>query len=102
MIKVSEWGIKMDYTVPENFYEFKCGWYRGIDLDYEAEQLLKVPDAAQKENDIQHYIKENKKWFIPASILKNMTLVIMRHISAWSSRLEQNTGQVICCSDGIQ
>ena len=61
----------MDYTVPGHFYEFQYGWYRDIDLDYEAEQLLKVLDAAQKENDIQHYIKENKKWFIPASIFKD-------------------------------
>ena len=61
----------MDYTVPKNFYEFKYGWYRDIDLDYEAEQLLKVLDSAKKENDIQNYIKENKKWFIPASIFKD-------------------------------
>lgn len=61
----------MDYTVPKNFYEFRYGWYRDIDLDYETEQLLKVLDSAQKENDIQHYIKENKKWFIPASIFKD-------------------------------
>ena len=58
MIKVSERGIKMDYTVPKNFYEFQYGWYRDIDLHYEAEQLLKVLDFAQKENDIQRYIKE--------------------------------------------
>ena len=61
----------MDYTVPKNFYEFKYGWYRDIDLDYEAEQLLKVLDSAKKENDIQNYIKENKKWFIPASIFED-------------------------------
>ena len=61
----------MDYTVPRNFYEFKYGWYRDIDLDYEAEQLLKVLDSAKKENDIQNYIKENKKWFIPASIFED-------------------------------
>lgn len=28
-------------------------------------------NSAQKENDIQHYIKENEKWFIPASIFKD-------------------------------
>ena len=61
----------MDYTVPKNFYEFKYGWYRDIDLDYEAEQLLKVLDSAKKENDIQNYIKENKKWFIPVSIFED-------------------------------
>lgn len=61
----------MDYPKPKNFYEFQYGWYREIDLDYEAEQLQKVLDSAQKENDIQKYIKENKKWFIPASIYEN-------------------------------
>lgn len=65
------WRNKMDYTVPKNFYEFQYGWYRDIDLDYEAEQLLKVLDSAKKENDIQNYIKENKKWFIPASIFED-------------------------------
>lgn len=61
----------MDYTVPKKFYELQYGWYRDIDLDYEAEQLLKVLDSAKKENDIQNYIKENKKWFIPASIFED-------------------------------
>lgn len=61
----------MDYTVPKNFYEFQYGWYRNIDLDYEAEQLLNVLDFAQKENDIQRYIKEQEKWFIPASIFED-------------------------------
>lgn len=60
-----------DAAVPKNFYEFQYGWYRDIDLHYEAEQLLKVLDSAQKENDIQRYIKENKKWFIPASIFED-------------------------------
>ena len=31
----------MDYEAPENFVEFKHGWYRGIDFDNE-----------KKENDI--------------------------------------------------
>ena len=66
-----EWRNKMDYTVPKNFYEFKYGWYRDIDLNYEADQLLNVLDSAKKENDIQNYIKENKKWFIPASIFED-------------------------------
>lgn len=48
----------MDYTVPDSFYEFQYGWYRDINLGYEAERLLGVLDSAQKENDIQRYIKE--------------------------------------------
>lgn len=61
----------MDYKVPDTFYEFQYGWYRDINLDYEAERLLGVLNSAQKENDIQRYIKENKKWFIPASIFED-------------------------------
>lgn len=63
--------VEMDYTVPDSFYEFQYGWYRDINLGYEAERLLEVLDSAQKENDIQRYIKENKKWFIPASIFED-------------------------------
>lgn len=72
----------MDYTVPKNFYEFQYGWYRDIDLYYEAEQLLKVLDFAQKENDIQRYIKDNKKWFIPASIFEDYDFGHHEDISA--------------------
>ena len=60
----------MDYEAPENFIEFKYGWYRGIDFDKEAELLRIELDNAKKENDIQRYIKDNKKWFIPASLFE--------------------------------
>lgn len=60
----------MDYEVPENFFEFKSGWYRGIDFKKEAELLRIELDNAKKENDIQRYIKGNKKWFIPASLFE--------------------------------
>ena len=61
----------MDYTLPDNFIEFELGWYRKYDFKYEANQLAKVLDVSKKENDIQRYIKENKKWFIPASIFES-------------------------------
>lgn len=38
---------------------------------YESKMLLNVLDNAQKENYIQKYIKDNKKWFIPASIFED-------------------------------
>lgn len=60
----------MDYEAPENFIEFKHGWYRGIDFDNEAELLRIELDNAKRENDIQRYIKGNKKWFIPASLFE--------------------------------
>lgn len=61
----------MDYVLPENFIEFELGWYKKYDFEYEATQLLQVLDMSKKENDIQHYIKENGKWFIPASLFKD-------------------------------
>ena len=60
----------MNYTVPKNYYEFELGWYRNYDFECEANALLQVLDIANKENDIQRYIKENRKWFIPASIFE--------------------------------
>ncbi|ADF99527.1 hypothetical protein CBF_1827 [Clostridium botulinum F str. 230613] len=36
----------------------------------ESEAFKKVLDNSKSENDIQTYIKSNKKWFIPASIIK--------------------------------
>ncbi len=39
-----------------------------LDLAKESKEFRDVIYAAQNENDIQSYIKDNKKWFIPASI----------------------------------
>ncbi len=61
----------MDFKVPSNFIEFDLGWYQGIDFDQEADQLLNILNNAKKENDIQRYIKDNKKWFIPASLFED-------------------------------
>ncbi len=60
----------MDYNAPKNFIEFKYGWHRKIDFKKEAELLKAILDDAEKENDIQHYIKSNEKWFIPASLFE--------------------------------
>ena len=69
----------MDFKVPSNFIEFDLGWYRGIDFDQEADQLLNILNNAKKENDIQRYIKDNKKWFIPASLFEDYDFVHMAH-----------------------
>ena len=61
----------MDFNVPKTFIEFKLGWYRGIDFNHEADLLLNKLNNAKKENDIQSYIKNNKKWFIPASLFED-------------------------------
>ncbi|MCB0732812.1 MAG: DUF4263 domain-containing protein [Ignavibacteriae bacterium] len=41
-----------------------------LDLKYEAEKFREIIYSANKENEIQKYIKDNRKWFIPASIYK--------------------------------
>lgn len=61
----------MNYKVPDKFIQFPYGWNKKYNFDLEAEQLMKQLDNAQKENDIQKYIKDNEKWFIPASIFEN-------------------------------
>ena len=61
----------MGFDVPDKFIEFKPGWYRGIDFDREADSLLSALNSAEKENDIQRYIKNNEKWFIPASLFED-------------------------------
>lgn len=61
----------MDFVVPTNFIDL--GQYRStkIDFDYEAQQLQIALDASKKENDIQQYIKNKQKWFIPGSLLRD-------------------------------
>lgn len=61
----------MEYIIPSNFLKFESGWHRDIDFDNEAELLLDVLNQANKENDIQSYIKGSQKWFIPASIFED-------------------------------
>lgn len=41
-----------------------------LDLGYESTCFKDVIDKAKNENEIQRYIKDNRKWFIPASIYK--------------------------------
>lgn len=55
----------------ESFFEFELGWNSDINFDHESKMLLNLLDIAKKENDIQIYIKDNKKWFIPASIFED-------------------------------
>ena len=61
----------MDYHVPKSFVNL--GELRGKNISYDKEAVLflNVLDNAKKESDVQRYIKNNKKWFIPGSILKN-------------------------------
>jgi len=58
-------------NLPMNFKTLSLEYCRKTDFSEEAELLKKELDKATKENDIQSYIKNNEKWFIPLSILKN-------------------------------
>ena len=61
----------MDYVIPDNFVNLAYLRHQNIDFDKEADIFLSVLNSAKKENDVQRYIKNNRKWFIPGSILKN-------------------------------
>ncbi len=56
------WGkMKMNINISKKFIEFEKGWHKKIDFDQEADELLNALNSAKKENDIQRYIKNNKK-----------------------------------------
>ena len=61
----------MDFVAPDHFIDLTDIKSAKIDFEKEADQLQQILNTATKENDIQHYIKHNKKWFIPASLLKD-------------------------------
>lgn len=61
----------MDFIAPVNFIDLNQYRNAKIDFDYEAQQLRTALDASKKENDIQQYIKNNRKWFIPGSLLRD-------------------------------
>ena len=61
----------MDFVAPNHFIDLGKIKMANIDFDKEADQLQDILDSATKENDIQQYIKNNQKWFIPASLLKD-------------------------------
>ena len=61
----------MDYQIPDTF--INLGYPRHQDIDYEAEarSFLEVLNTAQKESDVQQYIKNHQKWFIPGSLFRS-------------------------------
>lgn len=61
----------MDFIAPDHFIDLTGIKSAKIDFEKEADQLQQILNTATKENDIQHYIKHTKKWFIPASLLKD-------------------------------
>lgn len=45
-------------------------YLKGLHHQDECQQFKAILDKSKNENDIQSYIKQNEKWFIPASIFK--------------------------------
>lgn len=56
--------------LPSNFYVYEMKDYHLLDCKRESKELLGIINSAKKESDVQSYIKNNQKWFIPLSILK--------------------------------
>lgn len=61
----------MDFVAPDNFIDLRKLNSKNTDVDNEAQLLLKALDTSSKENDIQRYIKNSEKWFIPGSLMKD-------------------------------
>ena len=61
----------MDCIIPDRFINLGNPRFQKIDYAKEAEMFLKVLNSASKESDVQKYIKDNKKWFIPGSLFVN-------------------------------
>ena len=64
----------MNFQIPNNWISFIGEWYKIYDFQKESEELLEVLNSSTKEGDIQKYIKQNKKFFIPASLFKDYNL----------------------------
>ena len=60
----------MEFSVPEQFIDLGYPRHQNIVFGEEADRLLEILDSAQKESDVQRYIKDNQKWFIPGSLFK--------------------------------
>lgn len=87
----------MESTLPNHFFEFVPRWNDNIDFGYESKMLLKVLDNAQKENDVQKYIKDNKNGLYRLRFLRTMILGIMKLISFPNRLLAVNIVLTICC-----
>ena len=62
--------MTMSACICDTFLDLRTYLHVGIDFDYEAKLFFEELNLAKKENDIQKYIKGNKKWYIPGSILR--------------------------------
>lgn len=51
----------MDFNVPNHFIDLGSVKTENIDFEEESDKLRNILDFAQKENDVQQYIKQTKK-----------------------------------------
>ncbi|MBR5545213.1 MAG: DUF4263 domain-containing protein [Clostridia bacterium] len=58
------------FSLFPNNYLYKRDLYR-LNLEQESEMFLERLNSAKNENEVQNYIKNNEKWFIPASLFKD-------------------------------
>lgn len=64
-------AVRPEPLFKENFLNYKDREVsQGIDFSSESKLFEQELDKATKENDIQSYIKKDKKWFIPYSLLQ--------------------------------
>ena len=62
----------MNTLFPDHFIDLSsCKAQRELNFNAEADSFLSVLNEAQGESDVQRYIKKNKKWFIPGSLLRD-------------------------------
>lgn len=58
------------FSLFPNNYLYKRDLYK-LNLEQEAKKFLGKLNSAKNETEIQNYIKNNEKWFIPASLFKD-------------------------------
>ncbi len=61
----------MEKTIPDRFINMGYPRHQSIDFDQEASLFLETVNKAKSESDVQKYIKDNQKWFIPGSLFRN-------------------------------
>lgn len=61
----------MDFISPSHFIDLGYIKTASIDFKKEADKLRDILDSAKKEGDVQQYIKQTQKWFIPAALLRD-------------------------------
>lgn len=86
----------MDFNVPNHFIDLGAVKTENIDFEEESDKLRNILDFAQKENDVQQYIKQNKNGLSLLHYLGTMTLVITQRTLYQSNLLVRSIKQTTC------